>query len=261
MGNLLLHHHRNRRAGQQSSWLPSTHEEPFLEWPGPGNFTSPKPLGADPFGEFETYEIHTHEIHPYEMHHRHSFLGALRFKGAHLSLQKAHAEGTPLSEAKKDDAIEKLSLSDVAKKAAYELKRQHPSVVFTSGLRNREDQARAMASNVAGAPRAPHWIKDTYKHSAARDACQKWVDHHPLATEEETSAGLKSVLDSFSDAQLGGLSRHLSGNAFDVKPVKDGGAEIKKTMRSMADEAKKKGDNHAWFTDKEGGKVRWHIQF
>jgi hypothetical protein len=160
---------------------------------------------------------------------------------------------------KRDPAIESLSLSAVAKEAAYELKKRHPSVVFTSGLRNKADQARAMASNVVGERR---WIKKTYSESTARDACQKWVDQNPQAkSKPEIAEGLKRVLDCFTDAQLGALSRHLSGNAFDVQPVEKGGEEIKETLRSLANGAKKHGHKHAKFLDKEGGLTRWHIQF
>jgi hypothetical protein len=47
-----------------------------------------------------------------------------------------------------DSAIEKLDLAPAARAAAYELKRLHPEVVFTSGRRDKVGQARAMASNV-----------------------------------------------------------------------------------------------------------------
>jgi hypothetical protein len=161
---------------------------------------------------------------------------------------------------KKDPAIELLNLSDVAKKAAYELKKKHPFVVFTSGRRDKTDQARAMASNVTEDDR--DWISETYAENTASKACQKWVDNHPQAkTQAENSEGLKGVLDGLTDAQLGQLSRHLSGNAFDVQPTKKGATRIKDTMRGLVHKARMHGSKHAKFLDKEGGKIRWHIQF
>ena len=59
-----------------------------------------------------------------------------------------------------DSAIEKLDLEPAARAAAYELKRLHPGVVFTSGRRDKVGQARAMASNVV---KNREWITQTYR--------------------------------------------------------------------------------------------------
>jgi hypothetical protein len=158
---------------------------------------------------------------------------------------------TVTSDESQDAAIEALDLSDKAKKAAYALKKAHPSVVFTSGRRNKEDQARAMASNVV---KNRKWIEQTYKKTEAREACQKWVDDNPTAkTQAEIQAGLLSVLNGLTDDQLRRLSKHLSGDAFDVQPVEKGGDEIKETIRALAGPGN--------FLEKEGGLIRWHAQF
>ena len=152
-----------------------------------------------------------------------------------------------------DPAIEALDLADVARTAAYALKRAHPSVVFTSGRRNKADQARAMASNVA---KNRQWIVQTYKASALRTQCQQWVDQHPeQVTQADIAAGLLSVFDGADDAVLGGFSKHLSGEAFDVQPVlqEPQASAIKATIRSLP--------GLQLFLDKEGGLVRWHAQF
>src|SRR5262249_62141138 len=91
----------------------------------------------------------------------------------------AEAENTPFQPI--NDAIEALDLAPVARAAAYELKRLHPGVVFTSGRRDTTGQARAMASNVV---KNRKWIVQTYKASEACAACQKWVDDHPEATTQ-----------------------------------------------------------------------------
>ena len=152
-----------------------------------------------------------------------------------------------------DAAIEALDLAPVAKAAAYALKRLHPDVVFTSGRRDKVAQARAMAQNVVGNRK---WIARTYVAHEASAACQKWVDDHPEATTaKQIQKGLESVFAKLTVAQLGRLSRHLSGEAFDVQPVTDAARAraIKSSLRTLEGLDK--------FLEKEGGLVRWHAQF
>ena len=150
-----------------------------------------------------------------------------------------------------DPEIEKLDLAPAAKAAAYELKRLHPGVVFTSGRRDTVAQARAMASNVA---KKRKWIVETYKESTARAACQTWVDDHPEATTPaQIQEGLLSVFNSLTPDQLGGLSKHLSGNAFDVQPVDKDAAAIKASIRGL--------EGLGLFLEREGGLERWHAEF
>lgn len=152
---------------------------------------------------------------------------------------------------KTDPDIEALNLSDTARKGAYELKRQFPAVVFTSGRRDKASQASAMASNVV---LNRTWIKETYASNDASKACQKWVDDNPdKKTKDEIAAGLKGVMDGLTDDQLGQLSKHLSGDAFDVQPVDKDADGIKKAIRALPGLGK--------FLEKEGGLIRWHAQF
>jgi hypothetical protein len=150
-----------------------------------------------------------------------------------------------------DSKIEALDLAPVAKSAAYELKRLHPQVIFTSGRRGVEDQARAMAGNVV---KNRKWIDQTYHKSAVSKACQKWVDDNPdKKTKAEIQAGLKSVFDGMTPDQVSHISKHLSGEAFDVQPVAKNASKVKKAIRGLKGVTK--------FLDKEGGLVRWHAQF
>jgi len=150
-----------------------------------------------------------------------------------------------------DPEIEALNLGDVARKAAYSLKKAHPSVTFTSGRRDKSQQASAMASNVVN---NRTWIEETYVPSALRTRCQEWVDSHPeKKTQAEIAEGLVAVFESASDNELSKLSKHLSGEAFDVQPVTGNADAIKQTIRALEGLDK--------FLDKEGGLVRWHAQF
>ena len=163
----------------------------------------------------------------------------------------APAANTDGAAAEDDPAIEALDLSTTARKAAYALKKAHPTVEFTSGRRDKADQARAMAGNVVENRK---WIEQTYAKSTARDKCQKWVDDHADATTKDAiAAGLTEVLGGLTDGQLAALSKHLSGDAFDVQPVTDNADAIKETIRGLEGLGK--------FLEKEGGLVRWHAQF
>ncbi|MBX3669607.1 MAG: hypothetical protein KF778_14500 [Rhodocyclaceae bacterium] len=150
-----------------------------------------------------------------------------------------------------DPEIEALDLAPKARAAAYQLKKAHPSVKFTSGRRNKEDQARAMASNVV---KNRKWIEQTYASSDLRKKCQDWVDANPdKKTQAEIAEGLLSLFNAATDAELGKFSKHLSGSAFDVQPVDTDADAIKKTIRALPDLDK--------FLDTEGGLTRWHAQF
>ena len=150
-----------------------------------------------------------------------------------------------------DPTIEALDLNETARLAAYQLKAKHAGIVFTSGRRDKADQARAMASNVV---KNRQWIAQTYKATPVSAACQKWVDENPSSKSlTQIEVGLESVLSQFNDPELRRLSKHLSGDAFDVQPVTENADQIKADIRSLAGIEK--------FLDKEGGLVRWHAQF
>jgi hypothetical protein len=150
-----------------------------------------------------------------------------------------------------DPAIEKLGLRPIARAAAYALKRVHPQITFTSGRRDKAGQARAMADNSV-ANRT--WISQTYKVNKASQALQKWVLDNPHATTAaEIAAGLLATMNALTDTELGQLSRHLSGDAFDIQPMEPDLANIKGTIKALA--------GLRTFLDREGGLVRWHAEF
>jgi hypothetical protein len=149
-------------------------------------------------------------------------------------------------------AIATLGLLDYVAEAAKLLLSRHPGVVFTSGRRDSRQQADAMAGNVAMKRR---WIEETYLATAERTALQAWVDANPAAvTKEQISAGLQSVMASWTDEQKRRISRHFSGQAFDVNPVSGpAGEAIKASIRALPNLRK--------FLPEEGGQVIWHADF
>ena len=151
-----------------------------------------------------------------------------------------------------DAAIEALALRGRARIAAYALKKVHPTVVFTSGRRSLVDQARAMAQNVA---KNRKWVAETYAASTLSARCQRWLDLNAKKTSQsDIERGLLDVLQDATDTERSYLSKHLSGDAFDVQPVTENAEAIKRTLRKLV---KPRGR----FLDVEGGLVRWHAQF
>jgi len=171
--------------------------------------------------------------------------------GSEGSLASTDAQAKDSSTTTNDPEIEALNLSETAKRAAYALKNKHSSVVFTSGRRDKQQQAWAMAGHVV---KDRNWIKKTYAASTARNECQKWVDDNTdKKTRDEIATGLKGVLDGLTDTKLAGLSKHLSGDAFDVQPVEQDANAIKRTIRSLSGLSN--------FLEKEGNDVVWHAEF
>lgn len=172
--------------------------------------------------------------------------------------EHAHTESSPqiasatIEGEPRDAKIESLKLSERARRAAYVLKAAHPEVVFTSGRRDRASQADAMADNIVKNGR--EYIGGTYRKHVVSRACQQWVDANPQAvSKSEIQAGLLQVLNRFSDNEVTLLSRHLTGDAFDVQPVVKNADAIKETLSRLPEMTK--------FLECEAGLERWHVQF
>jgi hypothetical protein len=173
-----------------------------------------------------------------------------RLVGNRAAAQFAARDATTDAGVSSDAEIDKLDLSPTAKAAAQQLKTAHPEIKFTSGRRGVAAQAHAMASNIVSSGDRK-WIEKTY---AAAGALQKWVDDHPSATSvADISAGLKGVMDAMTDPERGKVSKHLSGDAFDVQPQAKDAAKIKADMAALPGATK--------FLSQEGGLERWHVQF
>jgi hypothetical protein len=141
-------------------------------------------------------------------------------------------------------------LVGVARDVALALKMRYPFVVFTNGRRSRELQAAVMASNEH---ESPGWLDKTYSNSLPKRSLLRWVWTHPLPTRDDMRLGFLSVLDSFSDSELRHLTRHLSGEAFDIEPC----PERPEVAEFLSDRASALGGK---FLDHEGGLSRYHWQ-
>jgi hypothetical protein len=147
-------------------------------------------------------------------------------------------------------SIDELDLVSYARAAAEALRSKFPQLVFTSGRRNSQQQAHAMAGNVVA---NRHWIEQTYAKTAQRAALQGWVNAHPQAkTAAAIEAGLAGVMANWTDAQKRGLSQHFSGEAFDMQPL-PGNREIIAAIKALP--------RLRQFLQNEGGLVVWHAGF
>jgi hypothetical protein len=146
--------------------------------------------------------------------------------------------------------IEELNLEPVTEQAARLLLQKHPNIQFTSGRRDVPQQAHAMASNIVSL-NDRLWIGTTYLAGAK---LQQWVDDHPSAvTVDQITAGLQETMNAMPEVELLKISRHLTGRAFDIRPVTQDAEAIKADIRALPGLQK--------FLEKEGGHIRWHAQF
>jgi hypothetical protein len=163
----------------------------------------------------------------------------------------APSGGLPPPSGGVDPKIEALNLAEPARSGAYLIKRKHPWVVFTSGRRDAARQAWAMAGNVV---KSRAWIGQTYARNPVSIAAQAWVDAHPEArTQQAIADGLLSVFKQFSPRDLGRLSFHMSGLAFDIQPVPAQESAIRQTVNSIPGVKE--------FLTKEGDLIIWHVGF
>ena len=146
--------------------------------------------------------------------------------------------------------IDELQLQPVAREAAELLKEKHPHLEFTSGRRTIHQQAHAMARNIVSL-NDRQWIKKTYIAGAK---LQQWVDAHPQAkTVDQLTAGLEATMNAMTQIEVLKISKHLTGHAFDIRPVVDNSDEIVADIEALPGLVK--------FLTKEGGHTRWHAQF
>lgn len=145
-----------------------------------------------------------------------------------------------------------MGLVGPALEVATDIVARFPEVKITSGRRTVEQQAAAMAGNVV---KNRDWIRQTYMLARAAHECQAFVDKHPKADRGELTAALTKIIGLFDEAEQRRLSRHITGEAFDVLPFVGGRAgEVLDALREWA--TRREGR----LLTSEGGLVIWHWQ-
>lgn len=151
--------------------------------------------------------------------------------------------------------LEQLRLAPYAMECARRLKHRFPNVVFTSGRRSLEDQARVMATNVM---KNRNWIRETYK---VGELLQPVVDRAPRnASRTQMEGLLLNQMLLLQDADVMKISAHLTGDAFDIRPMVDAsdiptaeGFDVIDFIRRDLQDSR--------LLLREGGLVIWHCQF
>lgn len=153
--------------------------------------------------------------------------------------------------------LDQLRLAPLTKQAALFILERHPYVIFTSGRRDAQEQAHAMACNVVVDSK---WIQQTYLRGAA---LQEAVDVHRTKGGTWNIAAIENVLSDalfrLTDHDLRGISRHYTGDAFDLKPIQ--GPEGEKVLDTIQFMRRDPQFGMEKFLTKEGNLIRWHCQF
>jgi hypothetical protein len=124
---------------------------------------------------------------------------------------------------------------------------------ITSGKRTREDQAAAMAANEW---RSRGWIAATYVDSKVKRAIVRATERAwsgAKCTRQKLQTAILLAMNVFTDVELGALTLHMAGMAFDVRPRPEKPA----IAVYLAAEALRLGGK---FLDREGGLLRYHWQ-
>lgn len=119
--------------------------------------------------------------------------------------------------------LDQMKLAPNARKGAAWVMIRHPLVVFTSGRRDTQAQARVMAKNVLLYGRG-EWLLKTYKRQPNGNpkpvisAMQHWINEHPDAmTVSQVADGLYQCMLAANTRDLSTLSKHFTGDAWDAQ--------------------------------------------
>ncbi len=148
--------------------------------------------------------------------------------------------------------IDELDLDPIMKSRAEELRAKCPWVIYTSGRRNLEQQARAMAQNHIADPQT--YLVKTYTQGKVFLA--SIVDMAPVDQRsiEKVTNAIATVLKEQPNLLHW---RHQDGTCVDIQPVEDAfgeptekGQEVIRFIRNCPDTVT--------FLTREGGLRRWH---
>lgn len=155
--------------------------------------------------------------------------------------------------------VERLGLISPAREAALALAKRFPEIEFTSGRRGTLAQARAMAYNIVASENR-RWASLVYKPSKALTAIQNWINANPdVKGVGQLADGINAVLVALDWRETAKLSKHLTGEAFDIKPLPRDRRNAARRAEIL--EAIKQSKGLTLFLEREAGLERWHAQF
>jgi len=152
-------------------------------------------------------------------------------------------------------SLGEFSFKGAGFEASAKLKQVEVTAALVAAAANRPDvEQPELAANEA--KDAVNLVQDEVTPRLLRKASRStilWVDDHPeKASSTEIAVGLLATLQGLAAGEAGRISKHLTGEAFDIQPVETDADAIKAAARALPG---------ARFLEREGGLVRWHVQF
>lgn len=148
--------------------------------------------------------------------------------------------------------IDELNLDPIMKRRAEELLARCPWVVYTSGRRDLQAQARAMAQNHVADPQA--YLTKTYRNGKVFLAAIVELAPVDQRSVEKVATAIRSVFEEQPDALVW---KHRDGTCVDIQPLEDAfgdptvkGQEVIRFIQNCPDTVR--------FIMREGGLRRWH---
>ena len=150
--------------------------------------------------------------------------------------------------------FDQLNLTGSALYAATKIKERFPNVVFTSGTRTLDSQARAVAQNIYRLQDSG-WVSATYRDSAFIRKLNQEIINNWASIKGNESIILQTVKRVFDNDNAGAklMSKHLIGYAFDLRVNCVNYDELNSFVKTLP------GFNQ--FLTREGGLAVWHIEF
>ncbi len=148
--------------------------------------------------------------------------------------------------------IEELELDPIMKSRAEELRARCPWVVYTSGRRDVDAQARAMAQNHVADPQT--YLAKTYKNGKVFLAAIVELAPVDQRSVVKVAAAIRSVFEEQPDVLVW---KHKDGTCVDIQPLEDAFGEPTEKGRAVVSFIQNCADT-VLFIRREGGLRRWH---
>lgn len=148
--------------------------------------------------------------------------------------------------------IDELELDPIMRSRAEELLARCPWVVYTSGRRDVEQQARAMAQNHIADPQT--YLMSTYRNGKVFLASIVEMAPVDQRSVDKVAGAIRTVFDEQPDALVW---KHRDGTCVDIQPLEDAFGEPTEKGRAVVSYIQNCPDT-VQFIRREGGLRRWH---
>lgn len=148
--------------------------------------------------------------------------------------------------------MEELDLDPIMRSRAEELRARCPWVIYTSGRRDLDAQARAMAQNHVADPQT--YLTKTYRNGKIFLAAIVELAPVDQRSVPKVAAAIRSVFEEQPEALRW---KHQDGTCVDIQPLEDAFGEPTEKGRAVVSFIQNCPDT-VLFIRREGGLRRWH---